>query len=201
MSENPDNLDDLLGNFIDSNNDTIGAALFTTSGMIIESAFSRNVKWPVISSMIAQVQLNAKKTIEELSLGRLKRIIIEGETGSMIISKIGNDIILCAIIKPDARLGMILLGLQTLVRNLSPKDHKPDESQKVIAEIFSIMEEKETDTLTFEKKYLPELFDNHFLQFDTEDGLPMVNINARIQLSIQGIQIKYDQDLVIFIKY
>lgn len=199
--KNPEDFENLLGKLINVNSDVIGAAIFTTSGLIIASAFSRSVKWSLISSMTAQIQSNAKKTAKELSLGQLERTLIVCEEGAMMAIKVGKDLILCVITKPNARLGMLLLGLQTLVRDLSSKDHKPNEVEKVILKIFSIMEEKETNTLTFEKKYLPELFNNQHLQFDTEDGLPIVNLNASVQFTIQGLHIKYDEDLVVFARY
>lgn len=200
MSENPDQIEQLLRKLLNTNSDVIGAALFTTSGLVIRTIFAQGVNEVLIGELSAKIQINAQISVKELSLGHLTRILIDCEEGKIILSKAGKNSILCMIVKPDAKLGMIFLNSQSLSGKIGSRDLNRDEVEKAVNKILSIMKEKETNTLTFEKKYLPELFTNEILRFDTEDGLPNVNYGASIHFNRQGIDIKYEDELVIFVK-
>lgn len=214
MSENPDDINDLPDDndeFLDDidellkklgnvNSDIIGSALFTTNGSIIRASFAQNVNKTLISEISAIIQTKAEKSVQELSLGKLKRILIEGEEGTVILTNVGKNAIICVIVKPDARLGMVFLNTQTLSRKIGTKNLNQDELDKAVNKILSTMKEKETNLLTFERKYLPELLTHEMLNFDTKDGLPVVNYWATVQFGMQGIHIKYDDELALFVK-
>ena len=208
MSKNPDDneyflddIDELFKKLRDINSDIIGSALFSTNGVLIRAAFTQNVNEALIGEISSRIQTNAEKSIEELSLGKLKRIIIEGEEGTIILTNAGNKAIICVIVKPDANLGMVLLNTQLLTRNIGSKNLNRGEFNQAVNSILSTMKEKETKILTFERKYLPELLTHEMLSFNTKDGLPVVNYLATVQFGTQGIHIKYDKDLVLFLKY
>ena len=207
MSENSDDnedflddIDELLKKLRIINSDVIGSALFATNGVLIRAAFAQNVNEALIGEISSSIQTNAEKSIEELSLGKLKRIIIEGEEGTIILTNAGNKAIICVIIRPDANLGMVLLNTQTLTRKIGSKNLNRGEFDQAVNSILSTMKEKETKILTFERKYLPELLTHEMLSFNTKEGLPVVNYWATVQFGMQGMHIKYDDELVIFEK-
>jgi hypothetical protein len=57
--------------------------------------------------------------VEELIRGNLKRILIEGVDGITILSKAGENAILCTLTKDDASLGMVFLNIQSVSNRVS----------------------------------------------------------------------------------
>ena len=206
MSENPDNndefsedIDELLKKLRNINSDIIGSALFTTNGVLIRGGFAQNINKALIGEISSIIQTNAEKSVEELSLGQLQRILIQGEKGTIILSNAGENAIISVIVKPHANLGMAFLTIQGLTRKIGSKKLNQDEIDKAINNIISIMKEKQTTVLTIERKYLPELLEPNLLRFNTKDELPVVNNWATIQFGFNGIHITYNKELVNFL--
>ena len=207
MSENPDDnnedqddIDELLKNLRNLNSDIVGSALFGRNGKLIRTAFSQKVDKALIGEISSIIQSNAEKSVEELSLGLFQRVLIEGERGTVILSNAGKNVIMCVIAKPDARLGMVFLNIQSLTKRIGSKKINHDDINKAVDKILSTMREKETSVLTLERKYLPELLAHEMLRFDTKDELPIVNYWATMEFGFREIRIKYDDELVIFEK-
>ena len=206
MSKNPDDddefsedIDELLKKLVNINSDIIGSALFTTNGALIRGGFAQNTNKALIGEISSIIQTNAEKSVEELSLGQLQRILIQGEKGTIILSNAGENAIISVIVKPHANLGMAFLTIQGLTRKIGSKKLNQDEIDKAINNIISIMKEKQTTVLTIERKYLPELLEPNLLRFNTKDELPVVNNWATIQFGFNGIHITYNKELVNFL--
>ena len=69
--------------------------------------------------MSAAILSVSERAVEELARGNLKRILIEGEDGTIILSKAGNNAILCVLIRAEASLGMVFLNIQSVSQKVA----------------------------------------------------------------------------------
>ncbi|MHA1146922.1 MAG: roadblock/LC7 domain-containing protein [Promethearchaeota archaeon] len=69
--------------------------------------------------MSAAILSVSERAVEELSRGDLKRILIEGADGTIILSKAGENAILATLCSADASLGMIFLNIQAVSKKIS----------------------------------------------------------------------------------
>ena len=106
-------------------NKDISLKLYVWEGVLtdycsgIAFALARNVNDGIVSAMSAAIQSVSERAVEELSRGILTRILIEGEEGNIILSKAGNNAILCTLTKPGASLGMVFLNIQSVSKKIA----------------------------------------------------------------------------------
>jgi len=99
-------------NFFGFNSDIQGAIIVSTDGKPIRSVLARDVNEDLVSAMSAAILTVSERAVKELILGDLKRILIESVNGFIILSKAGENAILCTLAKSDASLGMVFLNIQ-----------------------------------------------------------------------------------------
>ncbi|MFX1345175.1 MAG: roadblock/LC7 domain-containing protein [Promethearchaeota archaeon] len=119
MSENIAELTDLLRQMEAVNPDIQGSAIVSVQGLPICSALARDVNDGIVSAMSAAILSVSERAVEELARGDLKRILIEGLDGIIILSKAGENAILCTLAKSDASLGMVFLNIQSVSNKIA----------------------------------------------------------------------------------
>ncbi|MFX1552996.1 MAG: roadblock/LC7 domain-containing protein [Promethearchaeota archaeon] len=119
MSENISELIDLLRRMEAVNSDIQGSAIVSVQGLPICSVLARDVNDGIVSAMSAAILSVSERAVEELARGDLKRILIEGVDGIIILSKAGENAILCTLAKSDASLGMVFLNIQSVSKKIS----------------------------------------------------------------------------------
>ncbi|MHA1914243.1 MAG: roadblock/LC7 domain-containing protein [Promethearchaeota archaeon] len=119
MSENIAELTDLLRQMEAINPDIQGSAIVSVQGLPICSALARDVNDGIVSAMSAAILSVSERAVEELARGDLKRILIEGIDGSIILSKAGENAILCTLVKSKASLGMVFLNIENVSKKIS----------------------------------------------------------------------------------
>ena len=119
MSENIDQLTELLRTLESVNSDVQGSSIVSVQGLPICSALARDVNDGIVSAMSAAIQSVSERAVEELARGALKRIHIEGDDGIIILSKAGNNAILCVLAKPNANLGMLFINIQSVAKKVA----------------------------------------------------------------------------------
>lgn len=119
MSENISELIDLLRRMEAVNADIQGSAIVSVQGLPICSVLARDVNDGIVSAMSAAILSVSERAVEELARGDLKRILIEGVDGIIILSKAGENAILCTLAKSDASLGMVFLNIQSVSKKIS----------------------------------------------------------------------------------
>jgi len=119
LSENIDQLTELLRKLESVNSDVQGSSIVSVQGLPICSALARDVNDGIVSAMSAAIQSVSERAVEELARGSLKRILIEGEEGTIILSKAGNNAILCVLCKEGAKLGMVFLNIQSVAKKVA----------------------------------------------------------------------------------
>lgn len=119
MSENISELIDLLRRMEAVNADIQGSAIVSVQGLPICSVLARDVNDGIVSAMSAAILSVSERAVEELARGDLKRILIEGVDGIIILSKAGENAILCTLAKSDASLGMVFLNIQSVSKKIA----------------------------------------------------------------------------------
>ena len=119
MSENISELIELLRKMEAVNAEIQGSAIVSVQGLPIYSVLARDVNDGIVSAMSAAILSVSERAVEELARGDLKRILIEGNEGIIILSKAGQNAILCTLCKANASLGMVFLNIQSVSRKIS----------------------------------------------------------------------------------
>ncbi len=119
MSENISELTDLLRKMEAVNADIQGSAIVSVQGLPICSVLARDVNDGIVSAMSAAILSVSERAVEELVRGDLKRILIEGVDGIIILSKAGENAILCTLAKSDVSLGMVFLNIQSVSNKIA----------------------------------------------------------------------------------
>ncbi|TFF99774.1 MAG: hypothetical protein EU540_06200 [Promethearchaeota archaeon] len=119
MSENISDLIELLRKMEAVNADIQGSAIVSVQGLPICSVLARDVNDGIVSAMSAAILSVSERAVEELARGNLKRILIEGVDGIIILSKAGNNAILATLTKADASLGMVFLNIQSVSQKIA----------------------------------------------------------------------------------
>jgi len=119
MSENISELVELLRKMEAVNAEIQGSAIVSVQGLPICSVLARDVNDGIVSAMSAAILSVSERAVEELARGDLKRILIEGNDGIIILSKAGENAILCTLCKANASLGMVFLNIQSVSRKIS----------------------------------------------------------------------------------
>ncbi|MFX0024041.1 MAG: roadblock/LC7 domain-containing protein [Candidatus Hermodarchaeota archaeon] len=119
MSENISELIDLLRRMEAVNSDIQGSAIVSVQGLPICSVLARDVNDGIVSAMSAAILSVSERAVEELARGDLKRILIVGVDVIIILSKAGENAILCTLAKSDASLGMVFLNIQSVSKKIA----------------------------------------------------------------------------------
>lgn len=119
MSENISELIELLRQMEAINSEIQGSAIVSVQGLPICSVLARDINDGIVSAMSAAILSVSERAVDELARGDLKRILIEGEDGIIILSKAGGNAILCTLARSNASLGMVFLNIESVSRKVS----------------------------------------------------------------------------------
>ncbi len=92
-----------------ANGSIMSAAAMTTDGFIIGSALHSESNQDVFAAMNASLLVLAQKTSEEVAIGELKQVMVQGTLGVMHLTHIGDNAVLAVTTDPSANMGRILL--------------------------------------------------------------------------------------------
>jgi predicted regulator of Ras-like GTPase activity (Roadblock/LC7/MglB family) len=95
------------------------SALVSIQGLPIVSAMPRGVDDAIIAAMSAAILGVGERAAKELSRGNLQQILIQGDTGYVILKRAGEDALLAVMTKSDSNLGMIFLMMKGVAQKIS----------------------------------------------------------------------------------
>jgi hypothetical protein len=95
------------------------SALVSIQGLPIVSAMPKGVDDAVIAAMSAAILGVGERAAKELSRGNLQQILIQGDTGYIILKRAGEESLLAVMTKSDSNLGMIFLMMKGVAQKLS----------------------------------------------------------------------------------
>nr|MDO8133712.1 roadblock/LC7 domain-containing protein [Candidatus Njordarchaeum guaymaensis] len=96
------------------------SALVSIQGLPIVTAMPQGVDDGVIAAMSAAILGVSERAARELTRGRLEQILIQGDTGYIILRRAGEEAILAVMAKSDSNLGMIFLVTKGVAQRVAP---------------------------------------------------------------------------------
>jgi uncharacterized protein len=98
--------------------DIEASAVVSVDGLIMASALPANVEEDRVSAMSAAMISLGERIAGELGRGLLDQVYIRGDKGHVILVAVGVDAVLTALVKNDAKLGLIFLDMKRAADDL-----------------------------------------------------------------------------------
>ncbi len=105
-------IDELLRALRQSTQGLIGSVVASADGLVIASDLTRSVDEERFGAMAATILALGERTTTDFDHGQLKRILIEGNHGFMIVMSVNNKATLCAAAQNSAKLGMVFYQME-----------------------------------------------------------------------------------------
>ena len=102
-----------------SSPDIEASAVVSVDGLTIASALPQGVEEDRVSAMSAAMLSLGERIASELGRGALDQVYIFGEEGFVILMSIGDDAVLTALAREDAKLGLIFLDMRRAADDLT----------------------------------------------------------------------------------
>jgi predicted regulator of Ras-like GTPase activity (Roadblock/LC7/MglB family) len=101
-----------------SSPDTEASAVVSVDGLSIASALPHGVEEDRVSAMSAAMLSLGERIATELGRGSLEQVYIKGEKGYVILMSVGQEAVLTALARGQAKLGLILLDMRRTAEDL-----------------------------------------------------------------------------------
>ena len=92
--------------------DIEASAVVSVDGLSIASALPQGVEEDRVSAMSAAMLSLGERIASELGRGALEQVYIKGEHGYVILTSVGDEAVLTALAREQAKLGLILLDMR-----------------------------------------------------------------------------------------
>lgn len=90
-------------------NDIEASAIMTRDGLSIASVMNESVNPDRLGAMCASLLSLGDKTASELERGKLKQVLIECESGCVLIVNVGKSAVLAIVSKATSKIGMVFI--------------------------------------------------------------------------------------------
>ncbi len=102
-----------------SSPDIEASAVVSVDGLTIASALPQGVEEDRVSAMSAAMLSLGERIASELGRGVLDQVYIKGEEGFVVLMSIGEEAVLTALAREDAKLGLIFLDMRRAADDLT----------------------------------------------------------------------------------
>ncbi len=102
-----------------SSPDIEASAIVSVDGLSIASALPQEVEEDRVSAMSAAMLSLGERIASELGRGALDQVYIKGEQGYVILMSIGEEAVLTALAREQAKLGLIFLDMRRATEDLA----------------------------------------------------------------------------------
>ncbi len=109
---------DRLRDLQTSTSDIEASAVVSVDGLIMASALPGGVEEDRVSAMSAAMLSLGERIAGELGRGLLDQVYIRGGSGYVILMSVGADAVLTALIRENAKLGLIFLDMKRAANDL-----------------------------------------------------------------------------------
>ncbi len=99
--------------------DIEASALVSVDGLIIASALPEDAEEDRVSAMSAAMLSLGERIAQELQRGDLEQVYIKGDTGYVILTAVGEEAVLTALARPEAKLGLVFLEMRRAAEDLA----------------------------------------------------------------------------------
>ncbi|MBU7016475.1 MAG: roadblock/LC7 domain-containing protein [Theionarchaea archaeon] len=105
-------LTDLLKDLEATTPDIEASAVVSGDGLMIASALPRDVEEDRVAAMSAAMLSLGERTAKELARGGLSEVYVKGEHGYVVLMASGENAVLTALARKDAKLGLVFLDMK-----------------------------------------------------------------------------------------
>jgi hypothetical protein len=98
--------------------DIEASAIVSVDGLIMASALQQGVEEDRVSAMSAAMLSLGERISSELGRGGLEQVYIKGNAGSIILTSVGEEAVLTALARQEAKLGLIFLEMRRAAEDL-----------------------------------------------------------------------------------
>ena len=102
-----------------SSPDIEASAVVSVDGLIMASALPADVEEDRVSAMSAAMLSLGERIASELGRGALEQVYIRGAEGFVFLSAVGEEAVLTALARKDAKLGLVFLDMRRAAEDLS----------------------------------------------------------------------------------
>lgn len=112
-------LTSLLKDFEAAAPDVEASAVVSVDGLMIASALPQDVEEDRVAAMSAAMLSLGERTANELARGELSEVYVKGESGYVVLMASGEDAVLTALARKDAKLGLVFLDMKRAAQNVA----------------------------------------------------------------------------------
>ncbi len=98
--------------------DIEASAVVSVDGLIMASALQHGVEEDRVSAMSAAMLSLGERISTELGRAGLEQVYIKGNAGAIVLTSIGDEAVLTAMARQDAKLGMIFLEMRRAAEDI-----------------------------------------------------------------------------------
>ncbi len=98
--------------------DIEASAIVSVDGLIMASALPADVEEDRVSAMSAAMLSLGERIASELGRGGLEQVYIRGNEGAIVLTAVGEEAVLTALARPEAKLGLIFLEMRRAAEDL-----------------------------------------------------------------------------------
>jgi len=99
--------------------DIEASAVVSVDGLIMASALQQGVEEDRVSAMSAAMLSLGERISNELGRAGLEQVYIKGDAGSIVLTSVGEEAVLTAMARQEAKLGMIFLEMRRAAEDLT----------------------------------------------------------------------------------
>lgn len=99
--------------------DIEASAVVSVDGLIMASSLPADIEEDRVSAMSAAMLSLGERIAQELNRGYLDQVYIRGTNGYIILMSVGEEAVLTAMARADAKLGLIFLDMKRAAEDLS----------------------------------------------------------------------------------
>ncbi|MBU7047371.1 MAG: roadblock/LC7 domain-containing protein [Theionarchaea archaeon] len=112
-------LTDLLKDLEATTPDIEASAVVSVDGLMIASALPQDVEEDRVAAMSAAMLSLGERTANELARGNLSEVYVKGENGYVVLMASGEDAVLTALARKDAKLGLVFLDMKRVAEEVA----------------------------------------------------------------------------------
>ncbi len=102
-----------------SSPDIEASAVVSVDGLTIASALPQGIEEDRVSAMSAAMLSLGERIASELGRGELNQVFIKGQNGYVVLMAVGEDAVLTALAREQAKLGLIFLDMRRAAEDIA----------------------------------------------------------------------------------
>ncbi len=99
--------------------DIEASAVVSVDGLIIASSLPASAEEDRVSAMSAAMLSLGERISSELGRGLLDQVYVRGDAGFVILMSVGEEAVLTALVRENAKLGLVFLDMRRAANDLS----------------------------------------------------------------------------------